>query len=114
MGESGKQVLLHPNGNGNKIPFHSRIGTKLIGCFLIIATITASVGYLSLYYSQTVTEKFQELVSQTLPTVDSLEEMKAATIHIETATNEYVFIPGINRSKYLQEINDQKDEFSNN
>ena len=101
MGESGKQVLLHPNGNGNKIPFHSRI----IGCFLIIATITASVGYLSLYYSQTVTEKFQELVSQTLPTVDSLEEMKAATIHIETATNEYVFIPGINRSKYLQEIN---------
>ena len=111
---NGQQVLIHPNGNGNKIPFHSRIGTKLIGCFLIIATITASVGYLSLYYSQTVAEKFQELGSQTLPTIDSLKEMKTAAIHIETATNEYVFIPGINRSKYLQEINAQTNEFSNN
>jgi CHASE3 domain sensor protein len=81
---------------------------------LIIATITASVGYLSLYYSQTVAEKFQELVSQTLPAIDSLKEMKTAAIHIETATNEYVFIPGINRSKYLQEINAQTNEFSNN
>jgi hypothetical protein len=78
MGESakGQQVLSYPNGNGSKIPFHSRIGTKLIVGFLIIASITASVGYFSLYYSQTVAEKFQELVLQTVPTLDSLKERK--------------------------------------
>jgi signal transduction histidine kinase len=115
-GESEKvqRVLSYPNGNGGKIPFYSRIGTRLIVGFLIIASITASVGYLSLYYSQTVAEKFQELASQTLPTIDSLKEMKVAAIHIETATNEYVFIPGVDRSKYLQEINDQKSNFSKN
>lgn len=100
-------MRLYPNGNGSKIPFHSRIGTKLIVGFLIIASITATVGYFSLYYSQTVAEKFHELVLQSLPTIDSLKEMKAAALHIETATNEYVFIPG-NWAKYLQEVNDQK------
>ena len=71
-------------------------------------------GYLSLYYSQTVTEKFKELVAQTLPTIDSLKEMKAAAIHIETGTNEILFVPEENRSKYLQEINDPKSVISNN
>jgi len=110
-----QEVLgLYPNGNGGKIPFRSRIGIKLILGFLIIATITASLGYFSLYYSQTVAEKFQELIVQTMPTVDSLKEMKAAALQIETATNEYVFIPGVNGNKYLQEINDQKSKFNNN
>ena len=101
MGESrkGQQVLDYPNGNDSKIPFHSRIGTKLIVGFLIIATITGSVGYLSLYYSQTVADKFHELVLQSLPTMESLKEIKVAALHIETATNEYVFIPG-NGNKY--------------
>jgi signal transduction histidine kinase len=110
-----QEVLrLYPNGNGSKIPFRSRIGIKLILGFLIIASITASVGYFSLYYSQTVAEKFHELILQTLPTVDSLKEMKAAALQIETATNEYVFIQGVNGNKYLQEINDQKSKFNNN
>ena len=39
--------------------------------------------------------------------------MKVAAIHIETAANEYVFIPG-NGTKYLQEKNDQKTKFTNN
>jgi hypothetical protein len=59
MGESvkGQEVIgLYPNGNGGRIPFHSRIGTKLIVGFLIIAAITGSVGYLSLNYAQTVGE----------------------------------------------------------
>jgi hypothetical protein len=47
MGESVKgqqEVLkLYPNGNGGRIPFYSRIGTKLIVGFLIISSITASV-----------------------------------------------------------------------
>ena len=106
-------LRLYPNGNGGKIPFHSRIGTKLIVGFLIIATITGSVGYLSLYYSQTVAEKFHELVLQSLPTMEFLKEIKVAALHIETATNEYVFIPG-NRNKYLQEINEQKNKFNQN
>jgi hypothetical protein len=45
MGESGKQqevLRLQINSNGSKIPFHSRIGTKLIVGFFIIATITGS------------------------------------------------------------------------
>jgi signal transduction histidine kinase/CHASE3 domain sensor protein len=109
----GHQVLNYPNGNDSKIPFHSRIGTKLIVGFLIIATITGSVGYLSLYYSQTVADKFHELVLQSLPTMESLKEIKVAALHIETATNEYVFIPG-NGNKYLQEINEQKSKFNNN
>jgi hypothetical protein len=39
--------------------------------------------------------------------------MKAAALHIETATNEYVYIPG-SGAKYLQEINDQKSKFNDN
>src|SRR6185312_12054527 len=110
----GHQVLNYPNGNDSKIPFQSRIGTKLIVGFLIIASITASVGYLSLYYSQTVADKFHELVLQSLPTMESLKEIKVAGIHIETATNEYVFVPGNGNSKYLQEINEQKSKFIDN
>ena len=116
MGESGKQqevLRLQINSNWSKIPFHSRIGTKLIVGFFIIATITGSVGYLSLYYSQTVADKFHELVLQSLPTMESLKEIKVAALNIETATNEYVFIPG-NGNKYLQEINEQKSKFNNN
>ena len=116
MGESGKQqevLRLQINSNGSKIPFHSRIDTKLIVGFFIIATITGSVGYLSLYYSQTVADKFHELVLQSLPTMESLKEIKVAALNIETATNEYVFIPG-NGNKYLQEINEQKSKFNNN
>jgi len=109
----GQQVVLalYPNGNGSNIPLRSRIGIKLIVGFLIIASITASVGYFSLYYSQTVVEKFRELIVQTLPTIDSLKEMKAAALQIETGTNEYIFTPGIKGNKYLQEINDQKTKF---
>ena len=80
---------------------------------MIIATITGSVGYLSLYYSQTVADKFRELVLQSLPEMESLKEIKVAALHIETATNEYIFIPG-NGNKFLQEINEQKSKFSNN
>lgn len=110
----GHQILDYPDGdNDSKIPFQSRIGTKLIVGFLIIATITGSVGYLSLYYSQTVADKFHELVLQSLPTMESLKEIKVAALHIETATNEYVFIPR-NGNKYLQEINEQKSNFNNN
>jgi len=109
----GHQVLDYPDGDDSKIPFQSRIGTKLIVGFLIIATITGSVGYLSLYYSQTVADKFHELVLQSLPTMESLKEIKVAALHIETATNEYVFIPR-NGNNYLQEINEQKSKFNNN
>jgi signal transduction histidine kinase len=109
----GHQVLDYPNGDDSKIPFQSRIGTKLIVGFLFIATITGSVGYLSLYYSQIVADKFHELVLQSLPAMESLKEIKVAALHIETATNEYVFIPG-NGNKYLQEINEQKIKFNNN
>ena len=82
MGESikGLEVLgLYPNGNGSKIPFYSRIGTKLIVGFLIIPTITGIVGYVSLNYTQTVGEKFHLLLQQSLPTIDSLKEMKCST-----------------------------------
>lgn len=109
----GHQILAYPDGDDSKIPFQSRIGTKLIMGFLIIATITGSVGYLSLYYSQTVADKFHELVLQSLPTMESLKEIKVAALHIETATNEYVFIPR-NGNNYLQEINEQKSKFNNN
>jgi len=109
----GHQVLDYPNDDDSKIPFQSRIGTKLIVGFLIIATITGSVGYSSLYYSQTVADKFHELVLQSLPTMESLKEIKVAALNIETATNEHVFIPG-NGNKYLQEINEQKSKFNNN
>jgi signal transduction histidine kinase len=110
-----QEVLrLDPNSDGSKIPLHSRIGTKLIVGFLIIATITGTVGYLSLNYSQTVGEKFHLLVQHTLPAVDSLKELKVAALSIETATNEYVFTPEVNRDKFLQEINAQKNELDNN
>ena len=46
--------------------------------------------------------------------MESLKEIKVAGIHIETATNEYVFIPGNGNSKYLQEINEQKSKFIDN
>ena len=70
MTESGKRqevITLYPNSNGSKIPFHSRIGTKLIVGFLIIASITGSLGYLGLNYAQSVGEKFHLLERQTLP-----------------------------------------------
>ena len=115
MGESVKgqqEVLsLYPNVNGGKIPFHSRIGTKLIVGFLIIATITGSLGYLGLNYAQTVGEKFDLLQKQTLPTINSLGQMKVAALNIEGDTNEF-FIPGINRDKVLQDLTEQKNKFN--
>ena len=107
-----QEVLkLYPNGNGGKIPFHSRIGTKLIVGFLIIATITGSIGYLSLNYAQTVGEKFDLLQKQTLPTINSLGQMKVAALNIEADTNEF-FIPGVNRDKVLQDLTEQKNKFN--
>ena len=118
MGESVKgqqEVLsLYPNGNGSKIPFHSRIGTKLIVGFLIIATITGSVGYLSLNYSQTLGEKFYSLVQQTLPTINSLGQMKVAALKIEADTNEFGFTPGVSPDEALQELTEQKNKFNEN
>jgi methyl-accepting chemotaxis protein len=117
LGESGKgqEVLgLYPNCNGSKIPFHSRIGTKLIVGFLIIAIITGSVGYLSLNYAQTVGEKFHLLEQQTLPTIDSLKEMKVAALSIEATTNEFGFNPVVNRDKALQELTEQKNKLYEN
>ena len=115
MGESVKgqqEVLsLYPNGNGGKIPFHSRIGTKLIVGFLIIATITGSLGYLGLNYAQTVGEKFHLLQKQTLPTINSLGQMKVAALNIEGDANEF-FIPGINKDKVLQDLTEQKNKFN--
>ena len=107
----GHQVLDYPNGNDIKIPFHSRIGTKLIVGFLIIATITGSVGYLSLNYAQTVGEKFDLLQKQTLPTINSLGQIKVAALNIEADTNE-IFIPGVNRDKLLQDLTEQKNKFN--
>ena len=107
-----QEVLsLYPNGNGGKIPFHSRIGTKLIVGFLIIATITGSLGYLGLNYAQTVGEKFHLLQKQTLPTINSLGQMKVAALNIEGDTNEF-FIPGINKDKVLQDLTEQKNKFN--
>jgi signal transduction histidine kinase len=114
MGESvkGQEVLrLYPNGNGGKIPFQSRIGTKLIVGFLIIATITGSVGYLSLNYAQTVGEKFDLLQKQTLPTINALGQMKVAALNIEADTNQY-FIPGVSRDIILQELTEHKNKFN--
>ena len=114
MGESGQQEVLrlYTNGNGSKIPFHSRIGTKLIVGFLIIATITGFVGYLSLNYSQTVGEKFYSLVQQTLPTINSLGGMKVAALNIEADTNEFGFTPGVSPDEALQELTEQKNKFN--
>ena len=117
MGESvnGQEVIgLYPNGNGSKIPFYSRIGTKLIVGFLIIATITGSLGYLGLNYAQTVGEKFHLLEQQTLPIIDSLKEMKVAALHIEADTNEFGFIPGLGRDESLRELTEQKNKFNEN
>ena len=104
----------YPNGDGSKIPFHSRIGTKLIVGFLIIATITGSVGYLSLNYAQTVGEKFHLLEQQSLPTIDSLKEMKVAALNIEADTNDFGFTPGVNKDKALLELTEQKNKFNEN
>jgi signal transduction histidine kinase len=110
-----QEVLkLYPNGSDNNIPFHSRIGTKLIVGFLIIAAITGVVGFFSLNYSQTVGDKFHLLVLHTLPAFDSLKEIKTAALNIEAATNEYVFTPAENKDKFIQEITEQKKKFNDN
>src|SRR6185295_16355745 len=99
----GHQVLNYPNGNDSKIPFHTRIGTKLIVGFLIIAAITGSVGYLSLNYAQSIGEKFHLLDQQTLPTINSLGQMKVAALNTEADTNEF-FNPAVNRDKIIQDL----------
>jgi len=91
--------------DSDKIPFQSRIGTKLIIGFLIIASITGLVGYFSLNYSQTVGDKFHLLVLHSLPAIDSLKEIKA---------EKYVFSPSENKVQILQEITNQKSRFKNN
>jgi signal transduction histidine kinase len=111
----GQEALrLSPNGNGGRIPIHFRIGTKLIVGFLIIASITGTVGYLSLNYSQTVGEKFHLLEQQSLPTIDSLKEMKVAALNVEADTNELAFTPGVDRDKVLQDLTEQKNKFNEN
>lgn len=104
---------LYASGS-DKIPFHSRIGTKLIIGFLIIASITGLVGYFSLNYSQTVGDKFHLLVLHSLPAIDSLKEIKASALNIEADTEKYVFSPSENKVQILQEITNQKSRFKNN
>ena len=113
-GRRQEVITLYPNGNGSKIPFHSRIGTKLIVGFLIIATITGSLGYLGLNYAQTVGEKFHLLEQQTLPIIDSLKEMKVASLNIEADTNEFGFTPGVSRDEALRELTEHKNKFNEN
>ena len=110
-GKAPQSAALYPNENGVKIPYYSKIGTKLIVGFLVIATITGSLGYLGLNYAQTVGEKFDLLQKQTLPTINSLGQMKVAALNIEGDTNEF-FIPGINRDKVLQDLTEQKNKFN--
>ena len=55
-------------------------------------------------------EKFHELASQTIPVFDSLKEIKVAALSIEASTQEYVLSPDLNRDRFLQEINIQKDD----
>ena len=117
MTESGKRqevLTLYPNGNGSKIPFHFRIGTKLIVGFLIIASITGSLGYLGLNYAQSVGEKFHLLEQQTLPTIDALKEMKVVALNIEADTNEFGFTPGVSPDKAMKELTEQKNKFNEN
>jgi signal transduction histidine kinase len=118
LGESVRRqqeaLTPYPNGNGSKIPFHSRIGTKLILGFLVIATITGSLGYLGLNYAQTVGEKFHLLEQQTLPTIDSLKEMKVAALNLEADTNEFGFTPGVDRDEALRELKEHKNKFNDN
>ena len=113
-GKALQYAALYPNENGGKIPYYSKIGTKLIVGFLVIASITGSVGYLSFNYSLTVGEKFHELASQTIPVFDSLKEIKVAALSIEASTQEYVLSPDLNRDRFLQEINIQKDDLKGN
>jgi len=113
-GRRQEVISLYPNGNGSKIPFHSRIGTKLIVGFLIIATITGSLGYLGLNYAQTVGEKFHLLVQQTLPIINLLKEMKVAALNIEADTNEFGFTPGVSRDEALRELTEHKNKFNEN
>jgi CHASE3 domain sensor protein len=90
---NGQTILaLYPNDNGNQIPFYT-IGTKLAVGFLVVAVITGTVGYLSFDNSQTVGEKFHLLITQSLPTIDSLKELKAAALNIEASAKEYLFTP---------------------
>ena len=104
---------LYASGS-DKIPFQSRIGTKLIIGFLIIASITGLVSYFSLNYSQTVGDKFHLLVLLSLPAIDSLKEIKASALNIEADTEKYVFSPSENKVQILQEITNQKSRFKNN
>ena len=113
-GKAPQYAALYPNENGGKIPYYSKIGTKLIVGFLVIASITGSVGYLSFNYSLTVGEKFHELASQTIPVFDSLKEIKVGALSIEASTQEYVLSPDLNRDRFLQEINIQKDDLKTN
>jgi CHASE3 domain sensor protein len=107
-------AALYPNENGGKIPYYSKIGTKLIVGFLVIACITGSVGYLSFNYSLTVGAKFHELALQTIPVFDSLKEIKVAALSMEASTQEYVLSTDLNRDRFLQEINIQKDDLKSN
>ena len=58
-------------------------------------------------------EKFHELASQTIPVFDSLKEIKVAALSI-ASTQEYVLSPDLNRDRFLQEINIQKDDLKSN
>jgi signal transduction histidine kinase len=106
---NGQRVMVSPNGSDN-IPIGARIGTKLIGGFLIIALICGIVGYLSLNYSQLVGEKFRLLVQQTIPTIDSLKEMKLAALGIEADVNELTI--AADPQKVLQDLTEQKNKFN--
>ena len=75
-GKAPQYAALYPNENGGKIPYYSKIGTKLIVGVFVIASITVSVGYLSFNYSLTVGEKFHELASQTIPFLILLRKLK--------------------------------------
>ena len=113
-GKAPQYAALYPNENGGKIPYYSKIGTKLIVGFLVIASISGSVGYLSFNYSLTVGAKFHELALQTIPVFDSLKEIKVAALSIEASTQEYVLSTDLNRDRFLQEINIQKDDLKTN
>ena len=52
--------------------------------------------------SQTIGEKFHLLVEQSLPTIDSLDELRVAGLELQVATLEYFFTPGADRETSLK------------
>lgn len=85
-----------------------RIRQKLILEYLIVAVLIAIVGYFGINAAVTFDNEFDKIAQETIPIIETLEDLKYAGLRVVSSTNEFGFIKA--EKKAGAQIQEEKEE----